>query len=76
MRSRQRNCKRFLSKRDADLKATATDIEVALDELLLSRPVTKGDIIQAYRRMAKRFQSGHETMMLGHAYAERTGYRL
>jgi len=31
------------------------EIDTALDELLLVRPVTKEDIAQAYRRMAKRF---------------------
>jgi len=33
MRSRQRNCTHSLSGKDADLKATATDIEIALKRL-------------------------------------------
>ena len=31
------------------------DIDGALDELLLTRPVTRDDIVRAYRRMAVRF---------------------
>lgn len=38
-----------------------TEIDNALDELLLARPVTEDQIIQAYRRMAKRFHPDKAT---------------
>jgi len=82
MQSRQRNCTHFLSGKDADLKAIATDIKIALDELLLSRPVTQSDIVQAYRRMAKRFHPDKATDADEKAWAAKkfvqvqTAYRL
>jgi hypothetical protein len=37
------------------------DIDTALDELLLTRPVAENDIVQAHRRMAMRFHPDKAT---------------